>query len=482
MSRPLAVLAVAALLLISLSGIASFGLLGPDEPRYAAIGREMAHAGDWVTPRLWGSPWFEKPALLYWMIGAGFAAGLGTETAPRLPVALVSIGFILFLFLWARREFNLFVGAVAAAVLATSAMWLPYGHAAVTDIPLAATFAAAMLLLLPAVEGRAVPAAVAAGLLGLSVLAKGLVPLVLALPFLWFARRHWRLWLRLDAVAVFLAVTVPWYALCTWRNGPAFPRVFFWEHQFGRFTSDALQHVQPFWFYLPCLAAALFPACLLAGFAFRRRLYGDRRRLFLLVAAAWGMLFFSLSRNKLPGYILPLLPFVCILIAAGVDAARHLWPRGLTLLTAGSLVLMPGFVLAGGLLPRALGGSHDLYPVDLQTAGRVADAMPVAIVAALASLFLTRTRALILFFSLCCCGWLYVEYAALPYVDRFASARTVWNELPEPKRQFCIGQVSRGWHYGLNYYSVVPLPDCEPGRVTRAILPGALGGVRPVVH
>src|SRR5579871_6503231 len=65
------------------------GLLGPDEPRYASIAREMARSGDWVTPRLWGELWFEKPALLYWMSATGFRLGLGPELAPRLPVALL---------------------------------------------------------------------------------------------------------------------------------------------------------------------------------------------------------------------------------------------------------------------------------------------------------------------------------------------------------------------------------------------------------
>ena len=72
------------------------GLVGPDEPRYAWIGRAMAQTGDWVTPRLWGQPWFEKPALLYWLTGAAFRLGLGPDLAPRLPVALVSVGFLCF--------------------------------------------------------------------------------------------------------------------------------------------------------------------------------------------------------------------------------------------------------------------------------------------------------------------------------------------------------------------------------------------------
>src|ERR1700677_734059 len=72
-------------------GLTRTGLIGPDDPRYAAIGRAMAATGDWITPRLWGAPWFEKPALLFWMTGAGFKAGLGVDLAPRLPVAIASV-------------------------------------------------------------------------------------------------------------------------------------------------------------------------------------------------------------------------------------------------------------------------------------------------------------------------------------------------------------------------------------------------------
>src|SRR5262244_3294816 len=96
------------------------GLLGPDEPRYAAIGREMARSGDWITPRLWGEPWFEKPALLYWMTGAAFRLGLGTELAPRLPVALLTIMFLLFYWWLLRREFGERTAWFATLILATS--------------------------------------------------------------------------------------------------------------------------------------------------------------------------------------------------------------------------------------------------------------------------------------------------------------------------------------------------------------------------
>src|SRR5579885_344233 len=99
-------LIVATLYVCYFSHLGAIGFVGPDEPRYAWIGRAMAESGDWVTPRLYGRPWFEKPALLYWMTGAAFRAGLGPDVAPRLPVALLGTAFLAFYWWLLRREFG----------------------------------------------------------------------------------------------------------------------------------------------------------------------------------------------------------------------------------------------------------------------------------------------------------------------------------------------------------------------------------------
>src|SRR2546430_16022245 len=49
-------------------------LVHPDEGRYAEIPREMFVSGDWVTPRLDGIKYFEKPALQYWLTAAAYEA------------------------------------------------------------------------------------------------------------------------------------------------------------------------------------------------------------------------------------------------------------------------------------------------------------------------------------------------------------------------------------------------------------------------
>src|SRR5690349_5435392 len=101
---PLATLAVAisALYFYKLDAV---GVLGPDEPRYASVGRNMAQTGDLVTPVLWGAPWFEKPPLLYWMTALGTAVGFNPELSARLPVALLSLAFLAASFFLLYREF-----------------------------------------------------------------------------------------------------------------------------------------------------------------------------------------------------------------------------------------------------------------------------------------------------------------------------------------------------------------------------------------
>jgi 4-amino-4-deoxy-L-arabinose transferase-like glycosyltransferase len=325
-------------------------MLGPDEPRYASIGREMARSGDWITPRLWGTPWFEKPALLYWMTGAAFRLGFGEDLAPRVPVALLSVAFLIFFQCMLSREFGARAAWAATLMLGTSAAWLGCGFIGTTDLPMAAAFSAAMLLSLDWIEtGNRRRLPLAAALLGVAVLAKGLVPLVLTLPLVWCGRRRWIDLLRLPVAGAFLIVALPWYVLCYLRNGAVFPRTFFWQQHFERFTTASLAHGQPFWFYAPVLAAALMPwtpAFLLLA---RRALYRDARRRFLLLWLLFVLIFFSFSKNKLPGYLLPLAPAAAALMGISLAEAR----RARWVLPAAALCLM-AIPTAMPVLPQAL--------------------------------------------------------------------------------------------------------------------------------
>ncbi|HJZ95228.1 MAG TPA: phospholipid carrier-dependent glycosyltransferase, partial [Candidatus Solibacter sp.] len=135
-SKPIAWAAVPLVYIVYFLGLTATGMLGPDEPRYAAIGRAMAQSGDWITPRLWGIPWFEKPALLYWMTAGATKLGFGAELAPRLPVAICSVAFLIFFWWMLNSEFGCRAAWLSTLILATSGMWIGYSQIGVTDIPM----------------------------------------------------------------------------------------------------------------------------------------------------------------------------------------------------------------------------------------------------------------------------------------------------------------------------------------------------------
>jgi len=472
-------LAFSLLPILYFSGLTTSGMLGPDEPRYASIGREMARSGDWITPRLWGEPWFEKPVLLYWMTGAAFRLGFREDLAPRVSVALISVAFLIFFQCILSRAFGAQAAWAATLILGTSAAWLGCSFIGTTDLPMAAAFSAALLLPLEWIETgdrRRLP--LAAALLAVAVLAKGLVPLALTLPLLWCGRRRWTDLLRLPVAGAFLIVALPWYVVCYLRNGAVFLRTFFWEQHFERFTTTSLAHGQPFWFYVPVLAAALMPwtpALLLLA---RRALYRDARRRFLLLWLLFVLLFFSFSKNKLPGYLLPLAPAAAALMGialAEVKLARWALP-------AAALCLM-AIPVALPMLPQALAAGLSRAPLP---AFQWTWLLPVAL--ALGIYWLERqghrAAALAIMAVATTTGVVALKLIDLPAIDRAYSARPLWREIARQLDSVCIQSMHRSWRYGLNYYSVTPLPDCsqsprplqvwqEPGHAPLVRTPGS---------
>jgi 4-amino-4-deoxy-L-arabinose transferase-like glycosyltransferase len=447
----LSLLAALALFFLYFFGLTRTGLLGPDEPRYAAIARAMAATGDWITPRLWGAAWFEKPPLLYWMTAVSFKLGLGPELAPRLPIALASVAFLVYFFTALRHEFGDRAAWYSATLLATSAGWLAYSHVAITDLPMAASFAGAMLALpFAGVRGGPRPALTAGVLLGLAVLAKGLVPLALFLPALWFLRHRIR-----DLALAFVSATLvaaPWYVLVTLHNGKPFLEEFFWKHHFGRFLNSELQHGQPVWFYLPILLAALFPWTPLLALLGNVRVYQDRRTQFLLAWLLWGLLFFSASRNKLPGYLLPLLPAAAALIGIALaDSARV---RSLLAACGALLCLVPALA---GMLPQALlaGVSHAPF--------RLTWPWVIVGLAIAATCVLLEQR-----------GHRDLAFALIACLMSVAVVGVVWRVYPELDRQLsgragakqaaivCLPPaMNRSQRYSIQYYLQRSLPDCK---------------------
>ncbi len=320
---------VLALLLFRLGAIP---LVGPDEPRYARVAIEMHRAGEWVTPTLAGEPWLEKPPLYYWLASAGYSVLGENEWAARLPSVLAMLLLVGATAWVGARLYGTAAGLHSGFVIGTSLLTFVYGHAASMDMLLASTVTATIgvagLRLLDIAGDRAI--LLAAALAGLAVLAKG--PLGLLLPLLVLggyvlATREWRLLRVLLSplgLAVFLVVAAPWYVAVGLDQGRHFIDVFLLNHNLQRFTTTIHHHPGPFWYYLPLLLAGLFPwAGLVVPGLVRSAPRSSRSDLFVLLWFGVPLVFFSLAGSKLPGYILPCLPPLAILMGRAADRLVH---------------------------------------------------------------------------------------------------------------------------------------------------------------
>jgi 4-amino-4-deoxy-L-arabinose transferase-like glycosyltransferase len=344
------------------------GFIGPDEPRYASIAREMYRSGDYVTPRLLGSPWFEKPVLLYWGSALGYALFGEGEFGARFPSALgatlsVFAMYYVTLRLWSRKA-----AIWAALILASSIGFFAFAHAATTDMLLTTTLTLAMAAFLIGYNetgsARRWWFYAFYFCLGLGVLAKG--PVALLLPALSLGAyallrgqfNEWKAW-HPEGILISLAVAAPWYIAVTWANGYDFIEVFFINQNFARFTSTVHGHERPFYFYIPALLMLTFPWTFLLIPAIRRGL--DRSGQFLLLWAVVPLVFFSLSGSKLPGYILPSVPPLVMLSAREVANGTSRAFRIAVFIEAGALLF----------IGVALGFFGQMLHVDAHVNGKV---------------------------------------------------------------------------------------------------------------
>jgi 4-amino-4-deoxy-L-arabinose transferase-like glycosyltransferase len=334
-----AVLILLTLYVSYFSHLGTIGFVGPDEPRYAWIARDMAETGEWVTPRLYGKPWFEKPPLYYWGAGVCFKLFGVSEAAARLPSAVSALLSTLLLAWLAWRVYGRETALWLLLLLPTSLGMIGFSHAAATDMPFSgmltmAMVSAAVVLGLTRNENTPVIprtpwlALISLGFfLGLAVLAKGPVAILLCggAVFFWTVfTKKWRDALRLlhpAAIVAFCLTALPWYILCARRN-PEFFRIFIIEHNFKRFLTPEFQHLQPFWFYGPILILGVLPwsatflwTAITGGMRVIRNPRLSQAATFFSCWITFCLVFFSISQSKLPGYILPAIPPILLFLA-----------------------------------------------------------------------------------------------------------------------------------------------------------------------
>jgi 4-amino-4-deoxy-L-arabinose transferase-like glycosyltransferase len=319
-------------------GLAYFGLLGADEPRYAQVAREMLGRHDWITPTLGGKPWLEKPALYYWQTMLAYSAFGVSDWAARLSSAVDATLMVVAAYLFLRHlrpGFQL----DGALMTATATGVIGFARAASMDMPLAATFTIAMLAWYAWYESASRRyLALFYIFLGLATLAKGPVaPFLAAVIVAIFsaAKGDYRLVGRtcwIPGIVLLGVVALPWYVAVQLRN-PEFFRVFILQHNLGRFGKDLYHHTQPSWYYLPIVLLGLVPWTVFVisalgesvrvWWAEKKEMFRSEDALpaFLVIWLVVPVVFFSFSASKLPGYIVPALPAGTLLLAEFVR--RH---------------------------------------------------------------------------------------------------------------------------------------------------------------
>ncbi len=333
LSRRGAIALLLAFVLIWFMNIEFRSLVHPDEGRYAEIAREMAATGDWVTPRLNGIKYFEKPALQYWITAAAYDVfGVRHWTARAWPALAGCLG-VLFIGYVGFRIGGPTLGVYSAAALGGCVWWILNAHVLTLDTGLSFWMSVGMGSLLIAQRADATVreqrnwmlAAWAA--LALAVLSKGLIGIVLpgAVVVLYSLLTHdWNLWRRLylgKGALLFLAIAVPWFVVVSIRNAEFFDFFFIHEH-FTRFLTNEAKRTAPWWYFVPILAVGILPWLTLFAWTAKRSWTdapADRNgfcwQRFVLVWAAFIFVFFSLSGSKLSSYILPIFPALALVIA-----------------------------------------------------------------------------------------------------------------------------------------------------------------------
>jgi 4-amino-4-deoxy-L-arabinose transferase-like glycosyltransferase len=403
--------------LVPIFGGDRVGLVGADEPRYAQIAREMLQthnqicgqlnaeivphgvtpkdiansfrcldAGT-VTPILYGHPWLEKPALYYWRAMSFFKEFGVSDWSARLPSATGAFLLIFMIFIHMRR-FRPGGQLDAALITASCVAIIGFARGASTDMQLAAPFCIGMLGWYAWYEtGKkfwlfdlyffGAAATLAKGPVA-PFLALGIILLFLGLRREWSALRR-TIWI--PGVLLYLVMVLPWY-IAVQRENPSFVRSFFLEHNLERFATNLYQHRQPFWFYFAVLIVGLLPWTVIAIRAmveamsasiaeWRVRVNpkcylgtpraGDAFPEFLVLWALFPIVFFTFSKSKLPGYILPSVPPITILTGDYLNRIRRIGlPKWLMWSHAAAcalvtfvIVLAPQHMTYGTLVPSA---------------------------------------------------------------------------------------------------------------------------------
>jgi 4-amino-4-deoxy-L-arabinose transferase-like glycosyltransferase len=328
--------------LLPLLGWWTYGLLDLDEGFYGAVTTEMNRRGEWITPFYNGSPWFEKPILLYWLAKPSILL-FGEMIGPRLPSILSTVATYGLVAWFVRRRLGDSVAQSTLLILSSSLLVVGAGRMMLTDPPLVLCLTGAMIFFWESLEDSPRWRLVSAIFIGFGILAKGPVAailFILAAGWTYWREPELRTAFRnqwLAGFAILVLINTAWYLPAYLVNGQLFVNKFLIEQNIGRFTGGDAAHtlgLASLPLYIPILFLGMIPWSIWIWPAWPKRVSrgGEnndtlRLRRYLATYAATVFLFFTLSGAKLPHYILPVFPPLAILLAIYLHEKK--WMPGL---------------------------------------------------------------------------------------------------------------------------------------------------------
>ncbi|MDD4152765.1 MAG: glycosyltransferase family 39 protein [bacterium] len=356
---------VTIILLLNLGATTLFDM---DEPTYAQIAREIVKTGDWVTLRFNGLPWFDKPPLFFWLVGASFKLFGFNEFAVRLPSVLAALGTLIITYLLGCAYFgNQRQGIKTMLITAGCLQFYVIARLAVVDMLLTFFITLALYSFVLWRQGKQNAILLSYAAMALATMTKGpvgaIIPAAIIVIYLCLQRRPGDILQMkiLPGLLVYFLLAAPWYLAEYNLYGKVFIDEFFGYRTFTRYLQPLEQQSGPIYFYILFLLIGLFPWSLFLPGAITASIK-NRRDPLPLVWAGFIFLFFTGAATKLPNYMLPLYPALALTIAGmwpesnplDIRGQRQAYSGAIALITASALLAWGVFWLAYNKLDPAV--------------------------------------------------------------------------------------------------------------------------------
>ncbi len=306
------------LVIIFISTLNVRPLSTPDEGRYANIGLTMNLQHDYITPRVNGLPFLDKPPLFFWVESMSVKLFGVHIWSFRIVPALFAILGCLFTFWFASKCYGLKTGMISCLILASNPLYICAANYVNVDMAVAVLIAASLIFFRVGIgELNTASEKPKPGLLylayifaALATLTKGLIGIVFPMMVigLWILITHrWYIIKKMRIISglcLYFALTLPWFILVSLHN-PGFLHYFFIYEQFQRFSSQGFNNQMPWFFYIAILLIGFFPWSVVLYPSIKFQLKQYKQHLFVIIWFLSILIFFSIPSSKIVSYILP---------------------------------------------------------------------------------------------------------------------------------------------------------------------------------